>query len=198
MAQGGARAHARGIGAALAAALAAACVCMVWASRWGAGGARGGEAALVQRAPLAGTGVLSRREMNAMSLRALRDEHEVLEKRLSQVLATCMWRAGRACVHVICLCVDVGIATEQVRERLENRRLESKVASLQQSIDALRQRAALASKAGGPGSTMLRKVEYKAPWSQGLGQTFTDDNNPLYAATPADKVMDPEERPFLR
>ena len=96
------------------------------------------------------------------------------------------------------MCVDVGIATEQVRERLEKRRLESKVASLQQSIDALRQRAALASKAGGPGSTMLRKVEYKAPWSQGLGQKFTDDNNPLYAATPADKVMDPEERPFLR
>ena len=157
--------------------LTAACVCAVWGSWWGDSGARGGAAAaLVQRAtPLADTGVLSRREMNAMSLRKLRDEHEMLEKRLSRV-----------------------------REKLENRRLERKVASLQQSIDVLRQRAALAApleprgKAGRPGSTMLRKVEYKEPWSQGLGQTFTDDNNPLYDATPADKVMDPEERPFLR
>ena len=45
---------------------------------------------------------------------------------------------------------------------------------------------------------MLR-VEYKGPWSKSLAQSsFTDDDNPLYDASPADKVMDPEERPFLR
>jgi hypothetical protein len=51
------------------------------------------------------------------------------------------------------------------------------------------------------GAMMLRTQQLgqgKERWSRGAGQTFQDENNPLYKAQPADKVMDPEERPFLR
>lgn len=114
--------------------------------------------------------LLNRRQMNSMSLRKLEDDHEMLEKRLATV-----------------------------RERLENRRLEHKVIALQQAVDDLRQRAALASGNGGLVSNpMLRSVEYKQPWTRSIGQDFVDDDNALNNAKPADKVMDPDERPFLR
>lgn len=69
----------------IVAALTAACVCAVWAGR-----RDGGDMVLVPRADAAAAPgkLLSRRKMNEMSLRALRGEHEMLEKRLAQVLAT--------------------------------------------------------------------------------------------------------------
>jgi TolA-binding protein len=121
--------------------------------------------------------VWTRQAMKQMAISKLRQEHRELEGKL-----------------------------KEVRERLENRRLERKVVGLQRDIQALRQRAARAGAVGasagasdsGRRPQMLR-VEYKGPWSKSLAQSsFTDDDNPLYNASPADKVMDPEERPFLR
>jgi hypothetical protein len=77
--------HSARVNARIVAALTAACVCAVWA-----GQRVGGEVVLVQRADAAAASgkLLSRRQMNEMSLRALRGEHEMLEKHLAQVHAT--------------------------------------------------------------------------------------------------------------
>ncbi len=77
--------HSARLNARIVAALTAACVCAVWAGR-----RVGGEVVLVQRADAAAASgkLLSRQQMNEMSLRALRGEHEMLEKRLTQVHAT--------------------------------------------------------------------------------------------------------------
>ncbi len=77
--------HSARLNARIVAALTAACVCAVWAGR-----RVGGKVVLVQRADAAAASgkLLSRQQMNVMSLRALRGEHEMLEKRLTQVHAT--------------------------------------------------------------------------------------------------------------
>ena len=75
---------------------------------------------------------------------------------------------------------------------MENRRLEHKVTALRNGIEALRQERASVNR-----RQVLRSAG-KWPWSKSLAQSFTDDDNPLYEAKPADKVMDPEKRPFLR
>ena len=117
--------------------------------------------------------VWTRRQMRKMALSKLQSEHLELSERL-----------------------------KEVRERLENRRLEHKVTALQTDIEALRQQRASRRQQHqqmlrGP-SAKSSTLAAKEPWSKSLAQTFTDDDNPLYNAKPADKVMDPEQRPFLR
>ena len=117
--------------------------------------------------------VWTRRQMRKMALSKLQSEHLELSERL-----------------------------KEVRERLENRRLKHKVTALQTDIEALRrqrasQRQQQQQMLRGP-SVKSTTLAAKEPWSKSLAQTFTDDDNPLYDAKPADKVMDPEERPFLR
>jgi hypothetical protein len=80
----------------------------------------------------------------------------------------------------------------EVRARLQNKRLLQEVLALQQTIGVMRQRAALKKFQLLSGQTTRRMLT--AP----VGQTFLDNDNPLYHANPADKIMDPEKRPYLK
>jgi len=82
--------------------------------------------------------------------------------------------------------------------RLENSRLEGKVSALQKTIGLLRSRQASLANGGLQAQMLSSRKKSSTPWLKSIGQTIVDDNNPLYDATPADKMMDPEERPFLR
>ena len=113
-------------------------------------------------------------QVQQMSLTQLRDEHEVLEKQLSEV-----------------------------RARLQNKRLLQEVLALQQTIGVMRQRATregavLRSRRHGTKFQLLSRQTTRSMLTAPVGQTFLDNDNPLYNANPADKVMDPEKRPYLK
>ncbi len=112
-------------------------------------------------------------QQTSLSLTQLRDEHEDLEKQL-----------------------------REVRARLQNKRLLQEVLALQQTIGVMRQRAALegAVLRSGPGTKfqLLSGQTTRSMLTAPVGQTFLDNDNPLYNANPADKVMDPDKRPYLK
>ena len=114
-----------------------------------------------------------RPQVQQMSLAQLRDEHEVLEKQL-----------------------------REVRARLQNKRLLQEVLALQQTIGVMRQRAALegAVLRSRPGTKfqLLSGQTTRSMLTAPVGQTFLDNDNPLYNANPVDKVMDPDKRPYLK
>jgi len=114
-----------------------------------------------------------RQKVQQMSLTQLRDEHQVLEKQL-----------------------------REVRARLQNKRLLQEVLALQQTIGVMRQRAALEGAVlrtrHGTKFQLLSGQTTPSMLTAPVGQTFLDNDNPLYNANPADKGMDPDKRPYLK